>query len=76
MEERTEGKHARGTNIIPFSLHNIDEMLSDLDTGIGRGAAGSPSGSCRSTPGAYTRVTKELMERHARQPVRTPIMRA
>jgi hypothetical protein len=30
MEERTEGRHARGTNVIPFSMHNIDEMLSDL----------------------------------------------
>jgi cation diffusion facilitator CzcD-associated flavoprotein CzcO len=31
MEKRTEGKHARGTNVIPFSLHQIDEMLDDLD---------------------------------------------
>ncbi|MDT0681150.1 NAD(P)/FAD-dependent oxidoreductase [Roseicyclus sp. F158] len=30
MAERTEGKHARGTNIIPFSMHQIDELLSDL----------------------------------------------
>ncbi len=30
MEERTEGKHSRGTNIIPFSVHNVDELLSDL----------------------------------------------
>ena len=30
MEERTEGKHSKGTNIIPFSVHNIDELLSDL----------------------------------------------
>lgn len=36
MEERTEGKHARGTNIIPFSVHNIDEMLGDLGAGVGR----------------------------------------
>jgi hypothetical protein len=34
MEERTEGKHARGTNIIPFSVHNVDELLSDLDMHI------------------------------------------
>ncbi len=34
MEERTEGKHARGTNIIPFSVHNVDELLSDLDEKI------------------------------------------
>ncbi|MGJ3507879.1 flavin-containing monooxygenase [Enemella sp. A6] len=30
MEERTEGKHARGTNIIPFSMHNIDELMRGL----------------------------------------------
>lgn len=30
MRERTRGHHARGTNLIPFSLHNIDEVLSDV----------------------------------------------
>ena len=30
MEERTDGKHSKGTNIIPFSLHHIDELLRDL----------------------------------------------
>lgn len=35
MEARTEGQHARGTNIIPFSVHNIDELLDDLDLSIG-----------------------------------------
>lgn len=30
MEARTEGKHSKGTNIIPFSLHHIDELLADL----------------------------------------------
>ena len=30
MEERSEGKHARGTNIIPFSMHQVDELLEDL----------------------------------------------
>jgi len=34
MEHRTENKHARGTNIIPFSVHNIDELLEDLDAQI------------------------------------------
>lgn len=36
MEERTEGKHARGTNIIPFSMHNVDEMLGDIGIDVGR----------------------------------------
>jgi len=35
MEARTEGKHARGTNIIPFSMHNIDEMLDEIGLNIG-----------------------------------------
>ncbi|WP_053239142.1 flavin-containing monooxygenase [Sandaracinus amylolyticus] len=30
MEARTAGKHAKGTNIIPFSLHHIDELLADM----------------------------------------------
>jgi dimethylaniline monooxygenase (N-oxide forming) len=31
MAERTHGHHAHGTAITPFSIHNIDEMLADLD---------------------------------------------
>lgn len=30
MEERTEGHHARGTNLIPFSMHNIDEAIEEM----------------------------------------------
>ncbi|MDP3892197.1 MAG: monooxygenase, partial [Nocardioides sp.] len=36
MRERTRGQHARGTNIIPFSAHNIDETLSDVGVNVGR----------------------------------------
>ncbi|MEH1168697.1 NAD(P)/FAD-dependent oxidoreductase [Micromonospora sp. CPCC 205539] len=36
MTERTNGRHARGTNIIPFSMHNIDEVLDDLGLNVGR----------------------------------------
>ncbi|MDQ1104826.1 flavin-containing monooxygenase [Nocardioides zeae] len=36
MRERTRGQHARGTNIIPFSVHNIDETLDDLDLNVGK----------------------------------------
>lgn len=31
MEARTGGKHCKGTNIVPFSIHHIDELLHDLD---------------------------------------------
>lgn len=34
MEERTKGHHARGTNIIPFSMHNVDEMLGDIGVDV------------------------------------------
>jgi cation diffusion facilitator CzcD-associated flavoprotein CzcO len=30
MERRTDGKHAKGTNIIPFSVHHMDELLDDI----------------------------------------------
>jgi len=35
MNARTNGKHAKGTNIIPFSLHVIDEMLADMSLRLG-----------------------------------------
>ena len=36
MQDRTRGKHSRGTNVVPFSLHNIDDMLGDLNLDISR----------------------------------------
>ena len=36
MEARTDGKHSKGTNIIPFSIHNIDELLDDMNMNVGR----------------------------------------
>lgn len=30
MEERTAGRHCKGTNIVPFSIHHIDELLRDM----------------------------------------------
>ena len=36
MEERTDGKHSKGTNIIPFSIHHIDGLLSDMGMNVGR----------------------------------------
>ena len=31
MEQRTNGKHSKGTNIIPFSVHHMDELLAEID---------------------------------------------
>ncbi|MBE1878215.1 flavin-containing monooxygenase [Myceligenerans pegani] len=36
-EERTQGHHARGTCVIPFSMHNVDETLDDIDLNVSRG---------------------------------------
>ena len=36
MRERTGGMHARGTNIIPFSMHNVDEVLSDVGLDVAK----------------------------------------
>jgi cation diffusion facilitator CzcD-associated flavoprotein CzcO len=36
MKARTNGKHARGTSVIPFSIRNIDEMLADLGVPLSR----------------------------------------
>ncbi|GAB3167745.1 NAD(P)/FAD-dependent oxidoreductase [Myceligenerans halotolerans] len=35
-EERTQGHHARGTCVIPFSMHNVDETLDDIDLNVSR----------------------------------------
>ena len=64
MEERTEGKHAHGTNIIPFSVHNIDEMLSDLGAGLGR-VRRLGEWLLPVDPRAYARVARTLLARHA-----------
>jgi cation diffusion facilitator CzcD-associated flavoprotein CzcO len=64
MDEATDGHHCRGGKIIPFSLHNVDEVLDDLDLNI-------PSRVRAShwlnpvDPAAYRRVTPELVRRLA-----------
>ncbi|MBO0610294.1 flavin-containing monooxygenase [Myceligenerans salitolerans] len=35
-EKRTQGRHARGTCVIPFSMHNVDETLDDIDLNVSR----------------------------------------
>jgi hypothetical protein len=62
MEERTEGKHARGTNIIPFSMHQVDELLDDLGLGIGP-VQRFMEWQMPVKPGKYARVAKELHRR-------------
>lgn len=35
LDERTNGCHAKGTSIVPFSMSFVDELLEDLGVGIG-----------------------------------------
>lgn len=71
MEERTEGKHARGTNIIPFSIHNIDEMLDDLGVRAG-GLRRLTEWLIPLNPSAYVKIFRNLLDRNARQPANAP----
>ncbi|MDX8029532.1 NAD(P)/FAD-dependent oxidoreductase [Lentzea sp. BCCO 10_0856] len=62
MDEATNTHHCRGTKIIPFSLHNADEVLEDLGLQIGRVTRAShwlnPV-----APSAYRKVTPLLLTR-------------
>ncbi|MCV2892771.1 flavin-containing monooxygenase [Lentibacter sp. XHP0401] len=62
MAERTEGKHAKGTNIIPFSMHQIDELLTDLRLPIPRQQR-FLEWLMPVKPSSYTKVTKRLKKR-------------
>ena len=35
LDARSNGKHAHGTNLVPFSLHSIDDTLNDIDLPLG-----------------------------------------
>ncbi|RAO27806.1 Flavin-containing monooxygenase [Micromonospora saelicesensis] len=64
MTKRTNGRHARGTNIIPFSMHNVDEVLDELGLNVG------PLTRARQwlfpvDPGSYRRVTAQMIRRTA-----------
>jgi hypothetical protein len=64
MDVATNGHHCRGTKIIPFSLHNVDELLADLGTNI------NPAVRARHwlapvEPAAYRGVVRTLTRRAA-----------
>jgi hypothetical protein len=62
MDTATDRHHCHGTKIIPFSMHNVDEVLGDLDLNI--------SARVRAShwinpidPAAYRGVTPALLKR-------------
>lgn len=66
MEQRTRGHHARGTNVIPFSMHNIDEMLEDIRIDVSP-ATRALQWLLPINPGAYQKVTTGLLKRARKQ---------
>jgi dimethylaniline monooxygenase (N-oxide forming) len=62
MEQRTEGKHARGTNIIPFSMHNVDELLDDLHLSVGP-LVHAKEWLLPIDPRDYAKITRQLRKR-------------
>jgi len=71
MDVATDGHHCRGTKIIPFSMHNVDEVLGDLDLNISAGVRAShwlnPI-----NPAAYRRITPTLLKRLATRTAQSP----
>ena len=62
MDVAVDGHHCHGTKIIPFSLHNVDEVLEDLDLQIpARVRAGQWLNPV--DPRAYRDVTPRLLAR-------------
>ncbi|MEV7344649.1 monooxygenase [Streptomyces sp. NPDC093544] len=62
MDEATDTHHCRGTKIIPFSIHNVDAVLGDLDLNIGATIRASRwLGAV--DPAAYRRMTPLLLRR-------------
>ncbi len=63
MEARTDGKHSKGTNIIPFSVHHIDELLLDLGLQLG-GFTRFKQWLNPIAPGDYQIVMKRMLKRY------------
>ena len=65
MRERTEGKHSRGTNVIPFSMHNIDDTLDEMNLNVGP-LTRALQWLKPLNPGSYQKVTTKLLARQGR----------
>ena len=66
MEKRTEGKHSKGTNIIPFSVHNIDELLADLDVQLSSFTRFN-QWLLPVNPKDYAKLTRKVIKRNERK---------
>jgi hypothetical protein len=73
MDVATDRHHCRGTKIIPFSMHNVDEVLNDVGLNISARTRAAHWLNVVN-PSAYRGVTPALLRRLAarRIPVQTP----
>ena len=62
MDTATDRHHCRGTKIIPFSMHNVDEVLGDLDLDI-KARVRASHWLNPIDPAAYRGVTPALVAR-------------
>ena len=62
MRARTDGKHSKGTNIIPFSIHHIDELLDEIGLNIGGGKK-LPQWFAALDPSVYAPIYNKLLKR-------------
>ena len=62
MDVATDTHHCRGGKIIPFSLHNVDEVLGDLGVNIS-GAVRAFHWLAPVNPGAYRSITPTVLKR-------------
>jgi hypothetical protein len=62
MDEATDRHHCHHTKIIPFSMHNVDEVLADLDVNVPKRVRAA-HWLTPVNPAAYRRVTPTLLAR-------------
>jgi cation diffusion facilitator CzcD-associated flavoprotein CzcO len=71
MDEATNRHHCRATKIIPFSIHNVDEVLGDLGLNIPARTRAAHWLNVVN-PSAYRTVTPRLLRMLAARPVPAP----
>jgi cation diffusion facilitator CzcD-associated flavoprotein CzcO len=62
MDEATDTHHCRGGKIIPFSLHNVDEVLGDLHVNI-HATVRASHWLAPVNPAAYRHITPTVLKR-------------
>lgn len=60
-KERTNGKNSRGTNIIPFTFHHIDDLFEDMETNLSTFTRFN-QWNLPPTPLAYNKLIKSKIE--------------